>query len=216
MLKEHIKSSVVKTPKTTTQVVEEDKIEEIKEKEVMIEKEEEVKEYETIDQNIQKEEVTVDKVAVEEKETEEVETKEEENKLEIAVDAEQNDIRKIREFVVNLPISTPKSPSVVPLWDGCISIDDISSTDDAISQNQPVLTQLRDRHRQTSKLYSDMLEEQLLLLAQIQKMSSNPNNSEKVKTLMFRSKNIEKKTQQLKKQLEVLSASLENIKKSLN
>uniref|UniRef100_A0A915MPU3 Uncharacterized protein n=1 Tax=Meloidogyne javanica TaxID=6303 RepID=A0A915MPU3_MELJA len=76
----------------------------------------------------------------------------------------------------------------------------------AISQNQPVLTQLRDRHRQTSKLYSDMLEEQLLLLAQIQKMSPNPNNSEKVKTLMFRSKNIEKKTQQLKKQLEVLSA----------
>ncbi|CAK5026920.1 unnamed protein product [Meloidogyne enterolobii] len=378
MLKEHIKSSVVKTPKTTTQIVEEDKIEEIKEKEVVIEKEEEVKEDETIDQNIQGEE--------------------------IAVDPEQNDIRKIREFVVNLPISTPKSPSVVPLWDGCISIDDISSTDDeaeidavleeqhnlkrmalerekelkgrelpptsalsrplvhkrdvvvclqealmsptgcstsggvsdllqqsiqqqflvssssqqqqqqinnnnttrpyatvapcqittptftstastgtnilqqqqvqqndllslvsqiaasvntqnqrmsiqplrtkpknapsfayrtfsktyspainsfpfhnkAISQNQPVLTQLRDRHRQTSKLYSDMLEEQLLLLAQIQKMSSNPNNSEKVKTLMFRSKNIEKKTQQLKKQLEVLSASLENVKKSLN
>jgi len=58
MLKEHIKSSVVKTPKTTTtQVVEEDKIEEIKEKEVMIEKEEEVKEYETIDQDIQEEEV---------------------------------------------------------------------------------------------------------------------------------------------------------------
>uniref|UniRef100_A0A915NU29 Zinc finger CCCH domain-containing protein 14 n=2 Tax=Meloidogyne TaxID=189290 RepID=A0A915NU29_9BILA len=405
MLKEHIKSSVVKTPKTTTtQVVEEDKIEEIKEKEVIIEKEEEVKEDETIDQNIQKEEVTVDDVTVEEKEAEEVETKEEENKLEIAVDAEQNDIRKIREFVVNLPISAPKSPSVLPLWDGCISIDDISSTDDeaeidavleeqhnlkrmalerekelkgrelpptsalsrplvhkrdvvvslqealmsptgcstsggvsdllqqsiqqqflvasssqqqqqqinnnnttrpyatvapcqittptftstastgtnilqqqqvqqndllslvsqiaasvntqnqrmaiqplrtkpknapsfayrtfsktyspainsypfhnkAISQNQPVLTQLRDRHRQTSKLYSDMLEEQLLLLAQIQKMSPNPNNSEKVKTLMFRSKNIEKKTQQLKKQLEVLSASLENIKKSLN
>ncbi|CAK5023455.1 unnamed protein product [Meloidogyne enterolobii] len=401
MLKEHIKSSVVKTPKTTTQVVEEDKIEEIKEKEVIIEKDEEVKEDETIDQNMEKEEVIVDEVALEEKETE---NKEEENKLEIAVDTEQNDIRKIREFVVNLPISAPKSPSVVPLWDGCISIDDISSTDDeaeidavleeqhnlkrmalerekelkgrelpptsalsrplvhkrdvvvclqealmsptgcstnggvsdllqqsiqqqflvssssqqqqqqinnnnttrpyatvapchittptftstastgtnilqqqqvqqndllslvsqiaasvntqnqrmaiqplrtkpknapsfayrtfsktyspainsfpfhnkAISQNQPVLTQLRDRHRQTSKLYSDMLEEQLLLLAQIQKMSSNPNNSEKVKTLMFRSKNIEKKTQQLKKQLEVLSASLENVKKSLN
>nr|CAD2196450.1 unnamed protein product [Meloidogyne enterolobii] len=401
MLKEHIKSSVVKTPKTTTQVVEEDKIEEIKEKEV-IEKEEEVKEDETIDQNIQREEVIVDEVAEEEKETE---TMEEENKVEIAIDTEQNYIRKIREFVVNLPISAPKSPSVLPLWDGCISIDDISSTDDeaeidavleeqhnlkrmalerekelkgrelpptsalsrplvhkrdvvvslqealmsptgcstsggvsdllqqsiqqqflvasssqqqqqqqinnnnttrpyatvapcqittptftstastgtnilqqqqvqqndllslvsqiaasvntqnqrmsiqplrtkpknapsfayrtfsktyspainsypfhnkAISQNQPVLTQLRDRHRQTSKLYSDMLEEQLLLLAQIQKMSSNPNNSEKVKTLMFRSKNIEKKTQQLKKQLEVLSASLENIKKSLN
>jgi len=50
--------------------------------------------------------------------------------LKIAIDTEQNYIRKIREFVVNLPISAPKSPSVLPLWDGCISIDDISSTDD--------------------------------------------------------------------------------------
>jgi hypothetical protein len=45
-------------------------------------------------------------------------------------------------------------------------------------------------------------------------MSSNPNNSEKIKTLMFRSKTLEKNAQELKKQLEVLSASfVENVKK---
>lgn len=402
MLKEHIKGSVEKTAKTTpTKVVDVDKIEEVKEKEVLIKKKAETKEDKEIGRNIQKDEIPVEEVVEEEKETET--NGGENNNSELSVDSSQHDIRKIREFVVNMPISAPKSPSVVPLWDGCISIDDVSSTDDeaeidavleeqhnlrkmalerekelkgrelpptaalsrplvhrrdavvslqealmsptgcsnggvsdllqqsiqqqflvssqqqqininnttrpyatvapcqittptftatastgtnisqqvqqndimslvsqmaasvntqnqrisiqpvqtklklknppcfgayrgyrtfsktyspainskqiypfhnkVISQNQPVLMQLRERHRQTSKLYSDMLEEQLLLLAQIQKMSSNPENSEKIKILMFRSKTLEKNSQELKKQLEVLSASLESVKK---
>ncbi|KAF7638398.1 hypothetical protein Mgra_00002079 [Meloidogyne graminicola] len=377
MLKEHIKSSVEKTTKETTSKC--DKIEEIKD--------ESVNKVDDILENIPKNEV-VDKKAIEEDVNETgIETDEEPNKIEVSDDLMQHDIRKIREFVVNLPSTESKSPSVVPLWNGCISIDDISSTDDeaeidavleeqhnlkkmalerekelkgrelpptsalsrplvhkrdvvvslqealmspnggvsdllqqsiqqqflssstsqqqqqsnnnttrpyaavapcqittptftattitgtmaqqvqqttvmslvsqiaasvvntqeqriigrknkyrtfsktyspsinnkqifpfqnrAISQSQqPILMQLRERYRQTSKLYSDMLEEQLLLLAQIQKMSSNPDNADKIKILMFRSKNLEKNSQQLKKQLEVLSASfVENVKK---
>lgn len=77
------------------------------------------------------------------------------------------------------------------------------------------LVQLREQHRQKTQQYTRQLEEQRLLLAQIQKLGSNPNNAEQRKGLLFKVKQMDQPMQQLKAELEQLSQQIAELSKGV-